>query len=437
MNKRTLLQESSTRSWNVWGMLQWFVFLLASSIALPVVIGQVFQLTTQEVSELMQRTIFVVGLSGFIQSWLGHRLPIAEGPAGSWVSVFVIFADMAVRQGQSVRGTLQLLEGGLLVAGAILFVLGITGLMQRLLALFTPLVTGSFLLILAIQLSGVFLKGMLGISGQSLRVDYASVWISFGVFILVILLSTAGKGWMKSYAVFIGIMAGWAAAVIAGYGVGHPSDAGSWLRLPMPLAWGTPRLDSSVVITTALFTLTLVSNTIAAVAGVGQAVGEEAAADANRVNRGGWAGGLTHMLCAVFSTVGIVPLPVTAGFIQLTGQRKTRPFLIACALLAFVALFPSAVGYLALLPGPVAYGAMMVTFVQMMGIAMRSLVKEPLDERRLTILGITLIYGVGSMFLPAAALNNIPVFVQYVINNGLLVGTLLVIILERIWKPLP
>ncbi|MEC2078399.1 purine/pyrimidine permease, partial [Metabacillus fastidiosus] len=188
---------------------QWFIFLLASSIAFPIVIGNVFHLSIDEISELMQRTFFVVGISSFIQGWIGHRYPIADGPAGSWVSVFVILAGLTIQQGQDTRETLQLLEGGLIVAGILLLILGLTGLVNKLLFLFTPLVTGSFLLMLALQLSGVFLEGMLGIKEEAASLDYGTVAVSFIVFILVILLSIKGKGWIKSYAVLIGILSGW------------------------------------------------------------------------------------------------------------------------------------------------------------------------------------------------------------------------------------
>ena len=79
----------------------------------------------------------VVGVSSFIQSWFGHRYPIADGPAGSWVSIFVILGQVAMHQGQSAKDVLQLLEGGLIISGILLFILGITGLVHRILRLFT------------------------------------------------------------------------------------------------------------------------------------------------------------------------------------------------------------------------------------------------------------------------------------------------------------
>ena len=46
------------------GTLQWFIFLLANSIALPIVVGGLFHLTTEEIFYLMH-VRFVVGISSF------------------------------------------------------------------------------------------------------------------------------------------------------------------------------------------------------------------------------------------------------------------------------------------------------------------------------------------------------------------------------------
>lgn len=426
--------------------VQWFIFLLANSVAMPIVIGSVFHLPLEEVASLMQRTFFIVGVSSLLQGALGHRYPIADGPAGSWVSVFVIMADMALQRGENLHDTLQIIEGGLLVTGALLFLLGVSGLFYRMLSLFTPLVTGSFLLLLAIQLSGVFLKGMLGLSGEAVRMDAGTAAVAIGVFAIVIALSVKGKGWLRNYAVLIGIGLGWAAYTAFGLGQGGVSGTGQaaspinppWFELPELFAWGPPHWNAGIVITGALFTLILVSNTIAAISAVSQVAPASPKATPKSIyNRGSIAGGITHFLTASFSTMGLVPLPVSAGFIQLTGEKRRSPFLAACVLLALVALFPGLVHVLALLPGPVANAALFATFVQMVGISLQSILRDPLDQRRLTILGITLVFGAGLMFQPSTAFQGLSPSVQYICGNGLLIGTMLAIALEQLWKKRP
>jgi xanthine/uracil permease len=428
------METQNRRFYGSLSTFQWFIFLLANSVALPIVIGGIFHLSMEEVSTLMQRTFLVVGLSSFIQGWLGHRYPIADGPAGSWVSVFVILADVAVRQGQSLKETLQILEGGFIIAGVLLLLLGLSGYFHRLLFLFTPLVTGSFLLILALQLSGVFMKGMIALQGEASLPDYGTAAISFGVFILVILLSVRGKGWIKNYAVLIGILSGWLLYALLGKSSGTLSTNESWVKLPDIFAWGNPQFNAGIIITAILFTFILVSNTIAAVSAVSQVVPEAPRQLKETLNRGGIVGGISHLLCALFSAIGVVPLPVSAGFIRLTEQTRIRPFLVACLALSGISLVPVIVNFLALLPGPIATAALLASFVQVIGIAFQSILRETLDQRRLTILGITLLISIGLMFLPSTAFQGLPSILQYVLSNGLLVGTMIVILLEQLWK---
>ena len=191
------------------GSLQWFIFLLANSLTIPIIVGQVFQLSPVEISGLMQRTFLVVGVSSLLSGWLGHRLPIPDGPAGIWLGVFTLMGQMAVAQGiGKAGGSLQLLEGAMLLTGVFLIIVGLTGWMNKLLKLFTPLVNGVYLTILGFQLSGMFLKGMIGVSDTSTKIQPGIVILSFVIFILVLALSVWGKGWLKSYAVLIGMVVG-------------------------------------------------------------------------------------------------------------------------------------------------------------------------------------------------------------------------------------
>ncbi|WP_163100566.1 purine/pyrimidine permease [Peribacillus alkalitolerans] len=415
-------------------VIQWFVFLLANSIALPIVIGHVFGLSGEDISSLMQRTFFIVGISSFIQGKFGHGYPIADGPAGSWVSVFVILADISFSQGGTGSETLQILEGGMMIAGVLLLLLGLSGMVQRLLFLFTPLVTGTFLLILAIQLSGVFIEGMIGKSIAKPPISYEVPLISFSVFLLVVLLSTGGRGWLKSYAVLIGIGAGWLLSLIlVGRESGVYSSRGAFIKTPEIFAWGLPEWNVGMVITALLFTLILISNTIAAIHAMDDSLPSKSFAP-TKLNRGSWAGGISHILSSSFSTIGVVPLPVTAGFVQMTKQYRIVPFLIACGLLSFISFFPVIVQLLAELPVYVASAALLATLIQMIGISMNNITKEPLNQRRITILGVALLMGIGLMSLPDGTINGLPVLLQYILGNGLLVGTMIAIIFEQVWK---
>ncbi|MEC0136765.1 purine/pyrimidine permease [Paenibacillus macerans] len=86
------------------------------------------------------------------------------------------------------------------------------------------------------------------------------------------------------------------------------------------------------------------------------------------------------------------------------------------------------------MPAQVANAAMLASFAQMIGIGMRSILKEALDERRLTILGLALSFGTGVMFLPQDLFNTLPALFQYLLGNGVMVGMIVALALEQAWR---
>ncbi|MBV7505501.1 purine/pyrimidine permease [Bacillus sp. sid0103] len=419
---------------NFLSTFQWFIYLLAYSIALPIVIGHVFALSGTEISALMQRTFFIVGLSSFMQVKFGHRFPIADGPAGSWVSIFVIYASIGTQNGLPMMETLQTLEAGLIVAGLLLFLLGITKWVRHLLFLFSPIVTGTFLFILALQLSGVFFKGMVSRDGSTGQLDGVSFLLAILIFFLIIILSAKAKGWLKNYAILLGILAGWISFLIFGKGDQGISMSSDNIQLPEIFPWGFPTITGGVLVTAILFTFLLISNTIAAISAAEEVNPNIKGHFHAKLNRGTWVGGVSHLFSALFSTIAVVPLPATAGFVRLTKQYRIIPFLFACGMMVIISLFPSIVGLLASLPLPVASAALLATLIEMLGISIRSLTKQPLNDRDITIIGVSLLFGIGTMFLPDDIFNGLPSIIQNIGKNGLLIGTFLAIIFEQLWK---
>ncbi|WP_148434742.1 purine/pyrimidine permease [Gracilibacillus massiliensis] len=413
--------------------IQWFIFLLASSVALPIVVGAIFDMSFSEVAGLMQRTFFIVGLASFLQSIFGHRMPIMEGPAGIWISIFSVMAATGLQNGTSLDGTLRLLETTMIITGVFLFLFGIFKISQYILPIFTPLVTGTFFFLLTVQLSGTFLQGMLGLQGDSTNIQIKEALIATFTFLIVLGLSIFARGWLSSYSMFIGILIGWIIFVVV---EGQAPEIGdvAIFSLPQVFAFGMPTFDISAIPIAFITAIILISNIVASVVAVDQTLGNEGGERRKEINRGTTVFGINHGLAGMFSSIANVPLSTSAGFIGLTGQKRKTPFIYASFLLMVIAFFPPIVSYISSIPSPIANAALMASFVQLVGLAVRNVTLTPLDNRRITIIGIAYLIGMGTMFLPAEVFSELPLVVQNVMSNGLLVGTALVIILEQIWK---
>ncbi len=403
-------------------------------MAIPIVIGSIFQMEAIEIMMLMQRTFFIVGIACFLQGWLGHKLPIVDGPAGLWISTFAVFAISIGSAGPDGVQALRLLEAAMILTGVFLMAFGILKISGKVIYLFTPLVTGVFLTLLTFQLSGTFLEGMFGLGNGAEYIQVSQFTIALITFSLVLILSIFFEGWLKGYAVLIGISVGWLLFALLLDQEQTTLDNAPLFQAPEMFAWGAPIFDWSVVPIALLTAFILLSNIVASLSATSNVIKGEVDFNQTQMNRGSFVLGMNHGISGMFSGVAVVPLASTAGFLQLTGQMKKSPFMWASALLMIVSFFPVIIAKLAMIPSPVANAALLASFVQLMGLGLRNLFSEPLNERRITIITVSMLLGSGLMFIPPESFALLPETVKQVISNGLLVGTVIAVVLERVWK---
>src|SRR5699024_1417084 len=74
--------------------VQWALFILMGSIVVPIAVASSYGLSPELTVEFVQRTLFVLGIAGILQTLFGHRLPVQEGPAGLWWGVFSLYAGL-------------------------------------------------------------------------------------------------------------------------------------------------------------------------------------------------------------------------------------------------------------------------------------------------------------------------------------------------------
>ncbi|WCK55368.1 purine/pyrimidine permease [Aneurinibacillus sp. Ricciae_BoGa-3] len=411
--------------------IQWFFITLSSSLVVPLVIGQLYGLNTLQVGQFVQQTCFFIGLASLLQVWFGHRLPIIEGPAGMWWGIFVILASLGSVTGQTPGEVGRELEMGLILTGIMLMILGLTGVIERIQKLFTPLVTGGYLILLAVSLSGPVVKGMLGIgyfakkSGVNAGVSVVSLILVFLSFVMI----RSRYKYLRSFAILISMLIGWAVFGILGWtqpvSGNHPL-----FSLPHLFFWGSPVFHLGTVVTAMLTGLILLTNLIASIVVVGNVVNVRP--DNRDYRRGGVATGVAHILSGVGGIVGLVPVSIAAGVIQVSRIASRLPFVLASIMVLILGLMPSVSSLIAELPSPVGYAVMFVTFTQLLGFGLQDLGRIQLSERNIMVIGFGLMAGIGLMFVPVEALRSLPPFVSYLAGNGLVIGVLLIIFLEHV-----
>ncbi|WP_232698806.1 purine/pyrimidine permease [Brevibacillus daliensis] len=408
--------------------IQWLIVTLSSSIAVPIVIGEAYGLTEAATAVFIQQTLFYIGVASFIQVWIGHRYPMMEAPAGLWWSIFIILSQIGVSMGLAPQEIGQSFQLGMVISGVIFLVLGLTKSISSLQRLFTPAVTGTYMVLLAVSLAANFISGMLGVGINNSTTVVPGIALASIAIITIVLVCLRIKA-LASYAVLIGMLAGW--ALYAALGWTQPvREATALITMPQLFFWGPFHWNLGIVVTCVLTSLILLTNLITSVAVIGIATDKKA--ESKEFDRGGIFTGVSHFVSGFSGVVGMIPLTLAAAVVQTTKIASRLPFMIAMILMMLIGIFPSISNLLATLPTPVAYAAMFVAYSQILGFGLRDLKRLDFDERNIIVVGSSLLLGIGLMFLsPGAWVEMYPMF-SFLFSNGLLVGVIVSLLLEHV-----
>jgi xanthine/uracil permease len=412
--------------------LQWLSFSLAQSAVVPVILGASLGLNLSETAHLALRIFFFTGLGSLLQVLFGHKMPIIEGPASLSWATFISLAAMATSMGRPIELLRSDLQTGLMVTGIFITIIGLTGLIGKAIKLFTPAITGTVMVLLTIQLSGTFVKGMLGVAnGKSLSISAPA--IAALVVTTIIFITLKGKGIWRTIGVFSGLIVGWFVYWAMGFSEPISLTGIEIFALPEIFAWGTPTFDTGVISTSVCVGLILTTNVVASISAVSKLTGKE---QCDRdYDRGILMNGVANILSGAGAGVGNVSFAASSGLIGLSGVASRIPFIIYSLLMMLIGVIPM-VGYLiAAIPSEVGYAVFLVAFCQLFSVGLKDYSSLALDRRDSFVVGISIILGTGLMSLPQEIWAEAPGLLRYILGNGMVTGMLVCILLEHVFLP--
>src|SRR5699024_4040975 len=187
-------------------------------------------------------TIFIVsGIVTLTQATRLAKLPIVQGPSASF-DAFMISAGKT--------GQLATAGGSILLSALIVFILSVTGLINKLIKLLTPAITGTLIFLVGISLSeftmSEFLGGYPGDDGFS---SLSTLTLSITTATIVILLVIFGKGFWKHFSFLIALIIGDVLAVWVGVVDYSVLSTKSWFGLPQLLPYGALKFNLTMFLT--------------------------------------------------------------------------------------------------------------------------------------------------------------------------------------------
>lgn len=414
---------------NIMPTLQWLLFIISGSIVTPIAIAGIYGLSIDQTIDFIARTLFVLAVTGMLQAWFGHHLPIQEGPAGLWWGVFALYANIGVVIYGSLLDTLRTLEFALLISGAIAFLLGFLGIIEKIAKYFTPAVTGTYLILLVAQLSGSFLKGLIGIESSG-KISYLIILLSATICIISFL--TTRHYFLRQFSIVISLLVGCLLFYLFGLTT-HVHYTNSLFKLPQIFAFGTPNVDWGIVPTVFFTTLLLITNmlaTIKVVQSVLKIEGEKIEEPSGK--KSGVVMGISQVLSGLFSSVGSVPISASAGFIATSKIVRNRPFILASITLIILSFFTPAISIIATIPTAVGYAAIFPAFAGLLSIGLKELFYSNDLEKTISKVVTPLFIGIGVMFVPTEAYSVLPPILASILSNGLVLGTIIILIIEML-----
>ena len=407
--------------------VQWLFFMFANVVVIPISIGQAFHLPPAVVTASLERAFIYTGIACILQGVIGHRLPLMEGPAGLWWGVILSLAASATALGQSLTTLGGTLELGIIISGILVSLLGMLGVGWLLRRLFTPIVTSTFYFLLGAQLVQIFFKGMIGLAdGPSVQPGIAL--LSLGLVILVLVLSIWGRGFISNFALLIGIVVGWIAFRLLFPGHALPfAPAGNAFFALFP--WGGLAANVGVLITVILAGLISMSNTFAALEGAGALY--EKPITATQYKRSFMLTGINSIVAGLLGQVPYAPYVSSLGFLRTTRLLERAPFLIGSALFILLGAIPALGQLFATLPVSVGDAVLLVAYLQLFGSALTSIEGMTFTYKTIYRLAFPVLLGLALMTIPGSAFSTIPDLVRTLLQNGLIIGILLAMLLEN------
>ncbi|MBV9119955.1 MAG: purine/pyrimidine permease, partial [Chloroflexi bacterium] len=213
--------------------------VLVSNVWLdPVFVAAVAGLSAPLAANLVNAIFLAAGLVTLVQSTRLVKLPVVEGPSAAFDGLMIGFG----KAGQMAAATT-----GLLIGGAIVLLISVTGLLGRIRRLFSPAVTGAVILLVGIALASFTLVEFFG--GNPKSAGFAGpkpLAVATLTMLVVVVLTGFGRGAARTYAFLWSLIVGDLVAAALGMVNLDAAAGAAWIGVPNYLPYGPLRFDPGV-----------------------------------------------------------------------------------------------------------------------------------------------------------------------------------------------
>ena len=406
--------------------MQHVLAMLVGNITPPMLIAASLNLSTADETMLIQAAMIIGGITTLLQLFpvvgFGMGLPSVMG---------VAFAYMPILTMIGTQYGIAAIFGSQLVAGFASIFLGM--FMEKIRKFFPPIVSGTVVLSIGLSLYQTAINYMGGGSAAKVAGTFGSpqFWILALVTLGVTLAcSLFGKGYIKVSGMIIGIIVGYALALLMGDVIDFGNVASAaWVSVPIPFHFGLEFHPDAIVLMILMYVVQAVQTigdvSSTAMGGFGR--------DATDKELGGAIKGqsICGMIGACIGGLPTDPYSQNVGLICTTKVVAKRVFAMVAAVMLVAGICPKFSTLMATIPQPVLGGATVTVFAAITLSGIQLLCEQPLNYRNKMIIGISLALGVGIGAVPEI-LQFLPQLAQNIFGSSLVVSFIVVFLLNTI-----
>jgi len=400
--------------------MQW----LAIGLPMVVVLGQVvashnFSNATDQVV-FMQKLFFVTAVSSLLQLFFGHRLPAVIGPAA------ILVVGITSSQGVG----LSSIYTSIMIGGALLTLLCLTGLFSKIEKLFTRQIIAVILLLIALTLVPTILNLISSVPAAGMEFFH---FVFALVFIVAMFMANRFlKGMWKSTMIIWAMIAGSIVYVllVPEYNWMSGESLSVFSNFFSDLSFSFS-LDIGVLISFIICFVALSTNDLGSIQAIGELV--NAPDMGKRLSAGINVTGLSSVIAGFLGVPGPVNYSLSTGVIASTGIGSRFTLVPAGFILLFISFMPGVVSFLSGIP-PLIIGVVFL-YVMCSQIAAGLLTAFSGDSFSFEdglIIALSLMLGLIVSFLPDTTVAALPHLLRPILGNGFVVGTAAVLLMEHV-----
>lgn len=380
---------------------QHYLTMFGSTVAIPLLLAEPLGIGDDRLmlAQLIGTMFFISGITTWLQTTLGNRLPIVQGGTFSFLAATFAICGMASLKTAGFEVRMAHVQGAIIAGAVMEIIVGYTGLVGRVLRFVGPITIAPTIALIGLAL----FKFGAPVAGKHWGIGGLTIF-------LIVLFSQYLRNRHRIFQLFpilLAILIAWgAAAALTASGTfpkGHPGHVDTsilettpWFRLPLPFQWGLPTFAAPAIVGMLAGYLASMVESIGDYYACARLSGAPPP-DKKTINRGIGMEGVGCLIAGIFGTGnGTTSYSENIGAIALTrvGARRVVQagatlMIVFGALTKFGALFTT-------IPQPIVGGMYCAMFGMIASVGLSNLQLVNLNSpRNLFILGFSLFMGLS------------------------------------------